>query len=527
MSISSEISRLTQAKADIKTAIENKGVTVPSSAKLDDYPELIDDIEQGSTPNLQSKSVSITENGTTTVEPDPGYDGLSEVGVSVNVQGGGGGGEVAKENDVNFIDYDGTILHSYTAEEFLALTEMPENPTHEGLTSQGWNWTLADAKTQVTEMGTCDIGQMYITDDGKTRIYIELHNGRLSPYLGLCTNGTVDIDWGDGTENDTLAGTSLTATISIQHSYEMEGEYIITINPVRGEIAFIGASQGTRVLRKTNSDTANISKVYSACIKKIQLGKSITGIGDYAFSSCPSLTTITIPNSITLFGQYSFVSCSSLVHITIPNGVTSIGISTFNNCRYLSNIALPKSIITIGNSVFNGCGKLARVIIPFGVTSIGDNVFQMCYSITHITIPSGVTSIGKYFLYYCAALTNITIPSGVTSIGERAFESCSSITTLTMPISLTSIGANTFSSCTALTNITIPSGVTSIGSYTFSNCYGMAEYHFSSTTPPTLGGSSVFSNIQSDCKIYVPAESLEAYKSAQYWSNHASKMVGE
>lgn len=85
MSISSEITRLTQAKADIKTAIENKGVTVPSSAKLDDYPELIDDIEQGSS-------------------------------------GGGGGGEIAKENDVNFIDYDGTILHSYTAEEFLALT---------------------------------------------------------------------------------------------------------------------------------------------------------------------------------------------------------------------------------------------------------------------------------------------------------------------------------------------------------------------------------------------------------------------
>ena len=42
--------------------------------------------------------------------------------------------------EVNFLDYDGTILYSYTAAEFAALPSMPANPTHDGLTEQGWNW---------------------------------------------------------------------------------------------------------------------------------------------------------------------------------------------------------------------------------------------------------------------------------------------------------------------------------------------------------------------------------------------------
>ena len=47
MAISDEIARLQQAKADLKTAIENKGVTVPSSTKLDGYADLVDSIETG------------------------------------------------------------------------------------------------------------------------------------------------------------------------------------------------------------------------------------------------------------------------------------------------------------------------------------------------------------------------------------------------------------------------------------------------------------------------------------------------
>lgn len=501
MSISSEISRLTQAKADIKTAIENKGVTVPSNAKLNDYPDLIDDIEQGSTPNLQRKTVSITENGTTTVEPDPGYDGLSEVGVSVNVQGGGGG-ELAKENDVNFIDYDGTILHSYTAEEFLALTEMPENPTHEGLTSQGWNWTLTDAKTQVAEMGTCDIGQMYITDDGKTRIYIELHEGRLSPYLGICLKGTVEIDWGDGSK-ETVNGSSLYNAVFTPHSYADEGKYCITLNVLSGSFRLAGDSNGCYLLTKENKVSSNTSQTYSNAIKKVFCGSGIK-VGSYAFTRCYSLESITFHKDMTNFEAYAFSRCYNLCYIVIPSMVSTIPNACFQNCFSLRGLSLSNKVSDIGASVFDSSYSFERISIPFNVSGILNSCFTSCYALKQIRFPKKMTSLSNSIVSYCYALSDIYIPNGIRSIGSYFVSNCNS-----------------------LPSITIPNTISSISNNAFSNCYGVGEYHFLSTTPPTLGGTSVFNNIQSDCKIYVPAESLEAYKTATNWSTHASKMVGE
>ena len=92
MSIQTELTRITNAKAAIKTAIEGKGVTVPSDTLLDGMASLIESIEAGGAPSLQSKSITYTANGTATITPDDGYDGLSSVDVTVDVSGGGGGG---------------------------------------------------------------------------------------------------------------------------------------------------------------------------------------------------------------------------------------------------------------------------------------------------------------------------------------------------------------------------------------------------------------------------------------------------
>ena len=70
--------------------------------------------------------------------------------------------------NVNFYDYDGTLVATYTAEEFMKLSEMPANPTHEGLVAEGWNWTLEEAKSFVSAHGGLDIGQTYHAADGKS-----------------------------------------------------------------------------------------------------------------------------------------------------------------------------------------------------------------------------------------------------------------------------------------------------------------------------------------------------------------------
>ena len=483
-------------------------------------------------------------------------------------------GGTDKKSDVNFYDYDGTIVTSYSAAEFANLAAMPDNPTHEGLTAQGWNWTLADAQVYIADHDKLEIGQTYITSDGKTRLYIHLEDGRLAPYLGLAINGTATVDWGDGT-SDSVTGTSITTVINTQHTYASAGDYVIAIT-VSGSVALMGdTNYGSRVLWQNN----NYGRVYQNAIQKVEIGAN-TKIGsaafqycyslasitipnsaeiDYqAFSDCYSLTSITIPSSETYISGYAFRNCSSLASITIPSSVTDIGDYAFYHCYSLTTIAIPGDVTVIGSAAFAGCYSLASITIPYvpfifdytfeacyslvsitipstvtdigayafsacrslvsitipsSVTSIGTGAFDSCYSLASITIPDSVTNIGARTFYNCYSLTSITIPSSVTSIVANMFYNCYSLTSVTIPITITEIGANAFEGCRSLASITIPNRVTGIGANAFNSCYGLGYIKFEPTTPPTIPGSS-FWLISTDCIIYVHRGTLSAYTSA-------------
>lgn len=383
---------------------------------------------------------------------------------------------------VNFIDYDGTICYSYTSAEFANLSALPPNPTHEKLTSQGWNWTLAEIQARLTAVpgGEVVVGQMYATASGNTEIDIDLDDpDYLTPYLEINGSSTnVTVYWGDGT-NDTY-----TSNARQPHTYSSTGKYTISIKVNSGTQGFYqgGGNNYTSILYVDNQ-TGHRQRIttYSRCIKAIRLADNFrftTG----SFRGLPECEYITIPNTITQSGtNVYFMQCVSLKSITIPRCVTTVGYSLLEGNSAMINASFPATITSQDYSVYSGCRALRMA-----------------------TVPSGITSIGNYYVYLCLAMKQIILPSGITTIGNMAFQSCQS-----------------------LTSLTIPATVTTIGTDAFRYNYNITEYHFLSSSPPSLGNTTVFGGIASNCVIYVPQGKVNDYKTATNWTEVASYIQEE
>ena len=467
--------------------------------------------------------------------------------------GGGGGG--SSDGDVVFIDYDGSVVTAKTKTEINAMTsdsDLPAFPSHAGLIAQGWNWTVAQLKAQLTAMPDQKVyvGQMYITESGATEIDVEMPEGRLDPILCIAVNGEVSVDWGDETTPDTVTGAAISSRVAIPHTYANSGFYTIKISVISGVFRFYGGGNKNNILVKQEpSSSEQYNKVYTNCVKEIRFGIGVNTIGSFSFYNCFSLTSITIPKSITSIGSTAFGYCLSLKSIIIPDSITSMNTSMFSYCYSLVSIAIPYSvtsflgslfshcsslegvtipsnITSIGNSAFSTCSAIRKISIPNGITSIGSNVFSTCISITNIVIPNGISAIENSIFLSCNNIKSVTIPNSITQIKDYAFQNCHSLFNIIIPNNVTAIGSTAFNNCYSLARITVPSSVTSIGNSAFKNCYGMAEYHILPTTPPTLG-TTAFDGIQSDCIIYVPQGALSAYQSATNWSTYASYMQEE
>ena len=403
----------------------------------------------------------------------------------------------------------------------------------------------------------CTDGKMMAKSSDK-KLTIERNHIQPMSAFEFATTGTTDVP----TEPENPANPNLP-------SNENNKIYYTTTD---GKKLFSNMSDGTTF------GAILISNIYKDGVGVMTFDDDVTMIGMHAFSFCDSLTSITIPDSVTEIGLNAFAGCYSLTSVNIPDSVTAIGDQAFENCTSLTSVTIGDNVTTIGNFTFYGCSSLTSVNIPDSVTTIGIRAFEYCSSLTSVTIGDSVTTIGDYafedcyslkefkgkyatedgrslivdntIIAYanasgntytipdsvteignsafdsCYSLTSVTIPDSVTSIGDYAFRYCDSLTSVNIPDSVTSIGDYAFAYCESLTSVTIGDGVTEIGAYAFAYCESLTSVYCKATTPPSLNGTTAFNSNGSGSTIYVPAESVEAYRSDYAWRFIDSAIVG-
>lgn len=226
-------------------------------------------------------------------------------------------------------------------------------------------------------------------------------------------------------------------------------------------------------------------------------------------------------------GQTLFYMCPNLVSVVIPETITSIEGALFYSCSNLTNVVLPKTLTFLGERVFEYCSKLTTISIPNGVTEI-----EKCFGnsgLTYIDLPNSVTTLeGTFDTAQSLKRVNsnvdgeCNIPDGVTTIGGSTFFQCS-ITSINIPDSVTTIGTPTAfaGNYNKLKRITIGSGITSIGNQATTNSTGIQSITVKATTPPAI---SELTWQSTTCPIYVPAESVEAYKTTGNWVTYADRI---
>lgn len=316
------------------------------------------------------------------------------------------GGDVIKPKDVNFYDYDGTLLHAWTLAEAQTATSLPAAPTHDRLIFQEWSWSLADINALMMPM---NVGTTYTTASGASEFDITLTvvTGLSVTVRMYNTSGVMSVEWGNG-ENETSAVIGLN---TFTHDYGEIGNYTVSVD-----------STGVYYPYGNTASPYNMFNVTPSYIcTSARLGDRCSSFALYALYNCYNVETIIIPSGTT-FGIAPAMNCRRLKNIIFPSGVTTITQQILANCISLQNICIPSSVTSIAQQAFSGCTVLKSVPIPSNITSISSNVFQSCYNVTeyimHKATPPSLSNTGVFT--GINAFCKIRVPKGSLSAYQTA-----------------------------------------------------------------------------------------------------------
>ena len=305
-----------------------------------------------------------------------------------------------------------------------------------------------------------------------------------------------------------------------------------------------------------------------AAISSVTLPDNITSLGEEAFVDCASLEEVTLGKGLKQISDRCFQN-SGLKSISLPSRLSSIGVEAFSDCASLTTADLGTGLREIPEKCFQNSG-LVTITLPENITTVGEEAFSLCLSMRSVTVlgPKNfeayafftdnylerdrqglnvyiddltdwcerTTFANKYAspfytgggdvpssLYVNGELVeNLVIPDGMVKINDYTFNDCGSIKSVVVPDGVVSIGTYAFS-CPEMAKATIGKNVNTIGNYAFSSSKLM-EFTSWNPVPPTNSGIGYHSD---DFTVYVPAGSVDAYKSAEDWRYYNIKAIGD
>lgn len=391
-----KLQAILDSKADIAAAIQEKGGTVPT--KLSGYGDAIRNIPAG------------TE-------------------------------ELA---DVEFIDYDGSIVETYTFAEASALSELPTLPSREGFTNQGWNFTAAEVTGFAASSTKITVGCTYITKDGTTRIHITVPNDdpTFHFYCGQTESSSVILTWDAANPASTSSYMGSAAPTVRSYTYPSGGDYTITIEPRKAyaTLYFPGNIGGSGAVKNNQK------------INDISIGK-IVSAGGYLINGCDSISAFSIPDGTTI-GNNVVAASRSLKAFVFPRSVTTTPSGACAYCGNLSKVSIPPTTTTFaasGGSEFIGCGSLTNIRLP-SVETVSTSAFDYCGHLKTVDAPA-LTTVKDYGFANCGSLTKVNTDS-ITVVTQSGFIGCSSLTSIgTHGLGWLGQSGNNFSACCNLTEI--------------------------------------------------------------------------
>lgn len=292
-------------------------------------------------------------------------------------------------------------------------------------------------------------------------------------------------------------------------------KYIIFKDKVVEQICATKWGDGVGITEEQAAAVTDLGTVFTGntditSFEELKYFTNLKAIGYYSLQNCTSLAEITFPTSITKCDTGAFAGCTALKTIHVDS------IEQWLSIDFIVESGTP---LYYGGTLYIDNNPLVELIVPNTITTIKQFAFYGCKSITKVVLHDGVTSIGSSAFSSCSSLTSINIPNSVTTLGSNAFMN-SGIESFVCPSSITVIETNLCRYTSKLKIVDLPNTITQIKDRAFANT-AAKEFICRAINPPALGAYVFFEGIPT---IYVPDESVDAYKSDENWGVWTSKI---